>query len=74
MIREKVPQVFQLEAVECGAASLTMILGYFKRWEPLLAVNVALGVSRDGAKASRIVAGAKQYGLAPKGLKINDVN
>ena len=74
MIREKVPQVFQLEAVECGAASLTMILGYFKRWEPLIAVNVALGVSRDGAKASRIVAGAKQYGLAPKGLKINDAN
>ena len=74
MIREKVPQVFQLEAVECGAASLNMILGYFKRWEPLIAVNVALGVSRDGAKASRIVAGAKQYGLAPKGIKVNNPN
>ena len=74
MIREKVPQVFQLEAVECGAASLTMILGYFKRWEPLIAVNVALGVSRDGAKASRIVAGAKQYGLASKGLRVSNAS
>tara|TARA_B100001248_G_scaffold261785_1_gene254271 strand:+ start:3768 stop:5909 length:2142 start_codon:yes stop_codon:yes gene_type:complete len=74
MTRAKVPQVFQLEAAECGAACLNMILGYFQRWESLVAINTALGVSRDGAKASRIVSGAEQYGLSAKITKIDNLS
>lgn len=31
----KVPVVMQIEALECGAASLTMILAYYEKWIPL---------------------------------------
>ena len=47
----KVPIVMQLEALECGAASLTMILAYYGKWIPLEQVRSDCGVSRDGANA-----------------------
>ena len=31
----KVPVILQMEALECGAASLTMILAYYDKWIPL---------------------------------------
>ena len=44
----KVPVVMQLEALECGAASLAMILAYYEKWIPLEQVRADCGVSRDG--------------------------
>jgi ABC-type bacteriocin/lantibiotic exporter with double-glycine peptidase domain len=70
---KKVPQIFQLEGVECAAASLAMVLGYYGRWETLQTMRLVLGVSRDGAKASRIVSAAQQFGLKPTPLRVSSL-
>ncbi len=65
----KVPVVMQLEALECGAASLCMILAYYKKWVPIEQVREDCGVSRDGANAKNVVRAARFYGLAAKGYR-----
>ena len=60
---EKVPFIMQMEALECGAASLCMILAYFKKWIPLEQVRADCGVSRDGCNARNMYRAAVSYGL-----------
>ena len=65
----KVPVIMQMEALECGAASLAMVAAYYNKWIPLEQVRVDCGVSRDGSNAKNILLAARNYGLEADGYR-----
>ena len=62
-----VPLIMQLEALECGAASLSMVMAYYGKWVALEQVRVDCGVSRNGSNAKNILRAAQRYGFKTKG-------
>ena len=66
----RVPVVMQLEALECGAASLTMIMHYYHKWIPLEQARVDCDVSTDGSSAKNIMVAARSYGMEAKAWRL----
>ena len=67
--KAKVPVVMQMEALECGAASLCMVMAYYDKWVPLEQVRKDCGVSRDGSRAKNILRAARSYGFHAQGYR-----
>ena len=67
----KVPIILQMEALECGAACLAMVMAYYEKWVPLEQVRVDCGVSRDGSNAKNVLIAARSYGFEANGYRFD---
>ena len=67
--RVRTPFIPQMEAVECGAACLGIVLAHFGCWRPLAELREACMVNRDGCNAADIRRAAERYGLVATGWR-----
>ena len=59
----KTSNIIQMEATECGAVSLKLLLAYYGKYVSIDELRYACGITRDGASCQKLIDAAKQYGL-----------
>ena len=69
---KNVPVIMQMEMVECGAASLGMVLAYHKKWLPLEQLRKDCGVSRDGCSAKQLLLAGRSYGMEANAYQLDE--
>ena len=65
----KTPTIYQMEATECGAASMAMICSYWGKDIPLEQMRIETGVSRDGCNAGNLMRAGKRFGMEVHGYR-----
>jgi ATP-binding cassette, subfamily B, bacterial len=66
----RVPVVLQMSSVECGAACLAMILGYFGRKTSLQECRARCDPGRNGLTAQTILSAARGFGLVARAFTV----
>ena len=64
------PFIAQMEAADCGAAALAMVLAYYGREESPHILRAACRVSHAGTTALELIDAATLYGLEAKAVRI----
>ena len=72
--RTRVPVIMQMEALECGAAALAMVMAFYGKWIPLEQVRRDCGVSRNGSNARNMMVAARGYGFEAQGFRCETEN
>jgi NHLM bacteriocin system ABC transporter peptidase/ATP-binding protein len=65
----RTPTMLQMDALECGAVSLSIILAHHGHWVAVGDVAERCGVSRDGSSAVNLLRAARTFGLGAQGFR-----
>jgi ATP-binding cassette, subfamily B, bacterial len=70
--RRRLPVLMQMDATECGAACLAMLLTYYGRETNVTEVRQRCGSGRDGQTARTLVTVARSYGLRTRAISLQE--